>query len=126
MACPLIPKPSSRRVSCLGVCDQGVRGSVRGGAHRAAPTNSTRSEQVVDVAYAYTVFPPHSYAVRCFYRRSDKDWTQWNPWRAPGAAPVYDSCGMAGGSPEWTATQLSFIDTKNAKQVSLSHAAPAC
>eukprot|EP00038_Savillea_parva_P008737 m.178828 g.178828 ORF g.178828 m.178828 type:complete len:366 (+) comp14632_c0_seq1:29-1126(+) len=47
---------------------------------------------------------------------SSEDWTQHNPWRAPGAAPVYDSCGMAGGSPEWTATQLSFIDTKNAKQ----------
>lgn len=30
---------------------------------------------------------------------------------------VYDSCGMAGGSPTWTGTQLSFIDTKNAKQV---------
>jgi hypothetical protein len=29
---------------------------------------------------------------------------------------VYDSCGMAGGSPTWTGTQLSFIDTVNAKQ----------
>ena len=38
---------------------------------------------------------------------------QWNPWRAPGSAPVYDPCGMAGGSPEWTSTQLSFIDTVN-------------
>ena len=41
---------------------------------------------------------------------------QWNPWRAPGSAPVYDPCGMAGGSPEWTSTQLSFIDTVNNKQ----------
>ena len=25
------------------------------------------------------------------------DWTRHNPWRAPGRAPVLDSCGMAGG-----------------------------
>lgn len=25
------------------------------------------------------------------------DWTQFNPWRAPGTAPVTDPCGMAGG-----------------------------
>jgi len=28
---------------------------------------------------------------------SADDWTQFNPWRAPGTAPVYDPCGMAGG-----------------------------
>ena len=75
---------------------------------------------------------------------SAEDWTQHNPWRcearllcrlsaqpynneltalmfaslpsAPGAAPVYDTCGMAGGSPKWVATQLSYIDTPHAKQ----------
>jgi hypothetical protein len=25
------------------------------------------------------------------------DWYYFSPWRAPGAAPVFDSCGMAGG-----------------------------
>ena len=25
-----------------------------------------------------------------------------NPWRAPGTAPMFDSCGMAGGSPQHT------------------------
>jgi len=25
------------------------------------------------------------------------DWTRFNPWRSPGAAPIYDSCGKAGG-----------------------------
>ena len=25
------------------------------------------------------------------------DWYYYSPWRAPGAAPVFDSCGMAGG-----------------------------
>ena len=27
------------------------------------------------------------------------DYYYYNPWRAPGSAPVFDSCGMAGGSP---------------------------
>jgi len=25
------------------------------------------------------------------------DWTKWNPWRKPGASPVGDACGNAGG-----------------------------
>ena len=28
------------------------------------------------------------------------DLYRYNPWRAPGAAPVLDSCGMAGGGPK--------------------------
>jgi len=28
---------------------------------------------------------------------TDADWTKFNPWRAPGSAPVYDPCGRAGG-----------------------------
>ena len=31
------------------------------------------------------------------------DYTQHNPWRAPGAAPVFDPCGRAGGGPLPTA-----------------------
>eukprot|EP01065_Artemidia_motanka_P022808 TRINITY_DN269_c2_g1_i1.p1 TRINITY_DN269_c2_g1~~TRINITY_DN269_c2_g1_i1.p1 ORF type:complete len:539 (+),score=158.47 TRINITY_DN269_c2_g1_i1:54-1619(+) len=27
------------------------------------------------------------------------DWYYYSPWRAPGSAPVFDSCGMAGGTP---------------------------
>eukprot|EP01052_Picozoa_sp_SAG31_P022908 SAG31_NODE_1849_length_7088_cov_2.647446_1_plen_247_part_00 len=30
---------------------------------------------------------------------SPQDIWKWNPWRAPGRAPVSDPCGMAGGSP---------------------------
>lgn len=29
---------------------------------------------------------------------SEQDIYKWNPWRAPGKAPVFDSCGMAGGN----------------------------
>mmetsp|Transcript_39907 Transcript_39907/g.131998 ORF Transcript_39907/g.131998 Transcript_39907/m.131998 type:complete len:430 (+) Transcript_39907:172-1461(+) len=27
------------------------------------------------------------------------DWTRTHPWRSPGAAPVLDACGVAGGAP---------------------------
>lgn len=27
------------------------------------------------------------------------DWSRTHPWRSPGAAPVFDACGVAGGSP---------------------------
>ena len=47
---------------------------------------------------------------------SAADKYRWNPWRAPGHAPVYDPCGMAGGGPEWVGTQLSFVDTVHNKQ----------
>ena len=28
-----------------------------------------------------------------------EDWYEFSPWRAPGASPVFDSCGVAGGKP---------------------------
>ena len=28
---------------------------------------------------------------------AEDDWYYFSPWRAPGSAPVFDSCGMAGG-----------------------------
>ena len=30
---------------------------------------------------------------------SHEDHYYYSPWRAPGSAPVFDACGMAGGSP---------------------------
>lgn len=38
-----------------------------------------------------------------------------------GNAPVYDACGMAGGSPTWKSTSLSFVNTQFAKQGDLVH-----
>ena len=46
---------------------------------------------------------------------SDADWTKFNPWRAPGNAPVYDPCGMAGGAPHPTPGHGEFTDTVYAK-----------
>lgn len=53
---------------------------------------------------------------------SKEDTTRWNPWRAPGRAPLYDSCGMAGGAPSWRKTALSFYNTVHAKQGDLGSA----
>ena len=31
-----------------------------------------------------------------------------SPWRAPGSSPVFDSCGMAGGTPAAGGTVMIF------------------
>jgi len=46
---------------------------------------------------------------------SEEDWTKYNPWRAPGHAPVYDPCGRASGSYQATTGKGEFTDTKYAK-----------
>lgn len=30
---------------------------------------------------------------------ADDDYYYYSPWRAPGSAPTFDSCGVAGGKP---------------------------
>jgi hypothetical protein len=43
---------------------------------------------------------------------SEDDWTRFNPWRAPGSAPVYDPCGRASGGPHATSGHGEFTNTK--------------
>ena len=47
---------------------------------------------------------------------SDKDSYYYSPWRAPGSAPVLDSCGMAGGAPSWGHHGAQYRTSPNAKQ----------
>ncbi len=49
---------------------------------------------------------------------SPNDTYRFNPWRAPGSAPVFDACGMAGGtSPEHAgAGEAVFAKTQFAEQ----------
>lgn len=47
---------------------------------------------------------------------SDADIYKFNPWRAPGFAPVLDACGMAGGSPVHGGGESKYTNTKFAKQ----------
>mmetsp|Transcript_25476 Transcript_25476/g.76811 ORF Transcript_25476/g.76811 Transcript_25476/m.76811 type:complete len:367 (+) Transcript_25476:40-1140(+) len=47
---------------------------------------------------------------------SKEDVYRWNPWRAPGNAPVFDSCGMAGGGPQHQSGEAKYTSTSYAKQ----------
>ena len=42
---------------------------------------------------------------------SAEDWSKYNPWRAPGSAPVYDPCGRASGGPHATSGHGEFTNT---------------
>jgi len=44
------------------------------------------------------------------------DWYQFAPWRAPGHAPVFDSCGMAGGTPYRGGYGAQYFNTSFARQ----------
>jgi len=46
----------------------------------------------------------------------DQDWYYYSPWRAPGAAPVFDSCGVASGHqpPEGSFGGI-YVNTEHAK-----------
>jgi len=44
------------------------------------------------------------------------DWYFYSPWRAPGSAPVFDSCGVAGGhKPPQGSFGGIYVSTSNAK-----------
>ena len=49
-------------------------------------------------------------------RFSELDIYQHNPWSAPGAAPVSDACGLAGGSPwSWNRAEAgNYVNTTHA------------
>ena len=47
---------------------------------------------------------------------SQEDTYYYSPWRAPGSAPVLDSCGMAGGSPEWGHHGAQYRTSSHASQ----------
>jgi len=49
---------------------------------------------------------------------SKEDLTYYNPWRAPGSAPVFDPCGKAGGGyfKKWTSAGVQYRNTTHAVQ----------
>ena len=56
---------------------------------------------------------------------STQDVFKYNPWRAPGLAPVWDSCGMAGGAPTPTTAShrhlLSFMSKQCVEPIQCTH-----
>ena len=59
--------------------------------------------------------PKHRTLNRNVTAGSPEDWTRFNPWRAPGNAPVYDPCGRAGGAAHPTPGHGEFTNTTYAK-----------
>jgi len=56
---------------------------------------------------------------------SKEDWTRYNPWRAPGLAPIFDSCGMAGGGRTPGSESGEYNTTVYAKQGDVGSNLPA-
>jgi len=68
--------------------------------------------------------PKHRTLNRNVTAFSADDWTRWNPWRAPGSAPVYDPCGRAGGAGHSTPGHGEFTNTTFAKMGDLGTRLP--
>merc|ERR1712086_30320 len=63
-----------------------------------------------------TLLPKYRTANRASVPGSVADVFKYNPWRAPGEAPVYDSCGMAGGANVPSTAAAEYTTTQFAKQ----------
>ena len=70
----------------------------------------TRYEDLCGLGFQYTLADP---SVRTFNRDveagSADDNTKFHPWRAPGTAPVLNSCGVAGGTHNHPCVVLRFV-----------------
>jgi len=95
-------------VGCTIGCKECDGGSVGG----ANPNNKDRCGSGMNA----TINDPR---LRTFNRQaiagSDDDWSKFNPWRAPGSAPVFDACGRAGGACSPTPGHGEFVNTTFAK-----------
>ena len=86
-------------------CDGGDKG----------PANPNKLDRCGSGMNATVNDPKHRTVNRGAPAGSDADWTKFNPWRAPGHAPVYDPCGRASGSYKATPGKGEYTDTKYAK-----------
>lgn len=63
-----------------------------------------------------TLLPKYRTANQLAEEGSEQDIFKFNPWRAPGQAPVFDACGMAGGNYVEVFNAGAYNATVNAKQ----------
>jgi len=66
-----------------------------------------------DIPNATICDPKHRTINRGAACGSKDDHYYFNPWRAPGSAPVFDSCGMAGGAPVPAGTPPAGVEFKS-------------
>jgi hypothetical protein len=69
------------------------------GAARGLPKEPTLNERSQRTWLAQGCFDADGLVAPCTDANADTDWTRYHPWRAPGNAPLYDSCGVAGAAP---------------------------
>jgi len=55
---------------------------------------------------------------------SDEDKYYYSPWRAPGSAPIFDACGMAGGAKAWGHHGAQYRNTSKAQQGDVGSSLP--
>ena len=81
--------------------------------------NCTRKMDTCGLGHNASICDP---ALRTYNREAEckgpDDWYQFSPWRAPGSAPVWDACGMAGGHPAPATHRFGamYYNTSLAKQ----------
>jgi len=86
-------------------CDGGTQGA-------SNPSNKDRCPGVNPDKKKATINDPRHRTINVDAPAgSAADWSRFNPWRAPGSAPVYDPCGRASGGPHATSGHGEFTNT---------------
>jgi hypothetical protein len=90
-------------------CDGGNISSPTGGANPSAKDRcGSGKKQTLDPSFRTALLDvPYG---------SKADEYRFNPWRAPGTAPVFDACGMAGGNARAELGEAKFLASHLAKQ----------
>jgi hypothetical protein len=87
-------------------------------------TQRTRGKSLCASPTARPTLPRYAWTMnRWVAEGSPEDMYSHHPWRAPGSAPVVDSCGLAGGDPNPGVGAAVFAATEFATQGSVGTAA---
>ena len=86
-------------------------------------TQRTRGKSLCLAPTTQATLPQYAWTMnRWVAEGSPQDMYSNHPWRAPGSAPVVDSCGLAGGDPNPGGGAAVFAATEFAKQGSVGTA----
>ena len=81
------------------------------------PSIHTNKTDICGKGYKATVCDPKLRTVNTGAEcGSEEDSYYFSPWRAPGSAPLFDSCGMAGGTPHKGGFGAQYRNSSHASQ----------
>ena len=89
-----------------------------------SPSNPNTKDKCGSAMEARVCDPRHRTYNRAAACNSDADLYKHNPWRAPGNAPVFHACGMAGGGPKRQPGEAKITPTVFAAQGDLGSVLP--